>query len=312
MKRYDAVALGEILIDFVPSGKDSDGDVRYTRKAGGAPLNLLAVISRYGGNTAFIGKVGDDSFGRFLADTLRESGVDGTGLTIDETHNTTLAFVTLSDDGDRDFSFYRNYGADVCLSERDVNADLIREAKIFHFGSLSCTASPSSEATRYALKIAKESSCVVSYDPNWRAPLWRDPNVAVARMREHLSFADIVKVSREEAEMITEERDSTAQLAALRAFGVRVVLITDGGNGVHFSLCGQDGFLPSLPVKAIDTTGAGDIFFGTFLSCFLKAGADFDSLTFADGEKYVRKAIEISGKSTLKHGAIASIPDWEE
>ena len=152
--KYDITALGEILIDFTPSGRDSAGDLIFARKAGGAPVNLLATVSKFGGKTAFIGKVGNDMFGSFLRETLKNAGVSDEGLITDNLHNTTLAFVALNSEGDRDFSFYRNFGADVFLEKEDINADIIRNSRIFHFGSLSLTAEPVRSTTEYALDIA--------------------------------------------------------------------------------------------------------------------------------------------------------------
>lgn len=311
-RNYDVTGLGEILIDFIPDGKDPDGDLRFIRKAGGAPLNLLATVSKFGGKAAFIGKVGNDLFGRYLTDTVRSCGIDPKGLKTDPDRNTTLAFVSLSEDGDREFSFCRKYGADTALSRADVDADLIASSRIFHFGSLSFTDPVCADASRYAIDVAKNAGCTVTYDPNYRAPLWRDQVTAVAAMRENFPYADFVKVSREEAELLTGKTDPDAQMNALISGGNTVVLVTDGGNGVHYALRGEHGFLPSLPVHPVDTTGAGDIFFGTFLTCWLNGGKTKEALTLGDVTDYVKHAISVSGRSTLKHGAIASIPNSME
>ena len=180
--KYDITALGEILIDFTPSGKDSAGDLIFARKAGGAPVNLLATVSKFGGKTAFIGKVGNDMFGSFLRETLKNAGVSDDGLITDNLHS----------DGDRDFSFYRNFGADVFLEKEDIKADIIRNSQIFHFGSLSLTAEPARSTTEYALDIAKKAGCTVTYDPNYREPLWKDKATAIEKMKLHLDKVDIL------------------------------------------------------------------------------------------------------------------------
>ncbi len=306
---YDVTALGEILIDFVPDGTDADGDPRFVRKAGGAPLNVLATVAKFGGSTAFIGKVGADMFGRHLARVLEQYGIESRGLAVDSAHNTTMAFVALSENGQREFSFCRNYGADVMLQPWDVDETLIKAAKVFHFGSLSFTAEPSKTAAAHALQVAKEAGCIISYDPNYRAALWPNRETAVAVMQGHLRAADIVKLSREEAELLTGKADPGAALREIWEYGPRVVLITDGADGITYGKQWETGFVPSLSVEAIDTTGAGDIFFGTFLREFTKECNALSDLTGEALRRYVTEAARVAALSTLKHGAIASIPD---
>lgn len=307
-KQYDLVALGEILIDFAPMGKDESGDVVFVRKAGGAPLNLLATVAKFGGRTAYIGKVGDDMFGRFLIDTVASCGIDTSALYADREHNTTMAFVQLDENGDRDFTFCRRHGADTFLSAAEVPADKIAGSRIFHFGSLSFTSPVSAEATRLALKTAREAGCVISYDPNYRPPLWGSYDEAVAAMRENIRFADMTKVSVDELEMIAGVSDKDAAIDVLHGMGVSVVIVTDGPNPVRWSLRGVKGTCVPKPVKAVDTTGAGDIFFGSFLGRFLGAGCDVGGLTPEMVADFVSMANDISGQSTQAHGAIASIP----
>lgn len=306
--KYDITALGEILIDFVPDGTDASGDLRFTRKAGGAPVNLLATAAKAGKSTAFIGKVGNDMFGRFLKSTLNENNIDCRALATDGIRNTTLAFVALDEHGDRDFSFYRRFGADAFLNCDDVDTELIKNSEIFHFGSLSLTNDCCAEATLFALETTEKAGCIISYDPNYRAPLWENEKTAVTAMLDGLKYADIVKVSREEAVMLSGETDTADALKKLACFGPRIVLMTDGANGVNFLFGNETGFVPSLKITPTDTTGAGDIFFGTFLSCFL-SGNGFEGLNMQKLYEYVKSAVTISGKSTLVHGAIASIPN---
>ena len=305
--KFDITALGEILIDFIPDGVDEFGSSRFLKKAGGAPVNLLAVASKIGLETAFIGKVGNDMFGDFLKETLIENKICADGLIFDDEHNTTLAFVELDENGDRNFSFYRKLNADTFLDKKDINEQIITSSKVFHFGSLSFTSDICTKASNYALEIAKKSNCIISYDPNYRDKLWNSQEDAAKVMRENLKFADIVKLSKEEAEMISGIKGKKENLLKIsKDFDVKIILITDAANGVEFICNGEIGFLPSFKVKPVDTTGAGDIFFGTFLSEFLKENDNLENIKSI--ERYVEKAIEISGKSTLKKGAISSIP----
>lgn len=309
--KYDITALGEILIDFTPTGKDSDGDLTFARKAGGAPFNLLATVSKFGGKTAFIGKVGNDMFGSFLRTTLKEYNISQEGLVTDNIHNTTLAFVALNENGDRDFSFYRNFGADIFLQKEDINKDIIENSAIFHFGSLSLCSDMSKEATEYALGTALQSGCIITYDPNYRQPLWENRDTAVKMMKLPLDKVDILKISKDELFMLFGEDLEIAITKAL-SYGIKIILVTDGTNGAAVYMKNAHRVLPAEKVTPVDTTGAGDIFFGTFLSEWIKnkstlENADIDTVT-----RYLQKAISVAGKSTLRHGAAASIPNENE
>ena len=229
---------------------------------------------------------------------------------MDAVHNTTLAFVALDQNGDRSFSFYRNFGADVFLTKDEVPEDVIKASKIFHFGSLSLTNEPAKTATDFALKTAKESGCIVTLDPNYRPLLWDSEETAADVMRKYVPFADIVKFSLEEIQMVTGFEDVSQAISEVLKTGVSIVLVTDGGNGVNFGTKDYHGFVPSLKLETVDTTGAGDIFFGTFLYEFLRSGKSPDTLTCKEAEAFVKKAVVISGLSTLKKGAIPSIPDY--
>ena len=306
---FDITALGEILIDFTPVKTDS-GKRTFEQNPGGAPANLLATVAKFGGKAAFIGKVGKDMFGESLKDVLKENNIDTTGLITDNEHNTTLAFVALDESGDRSFSFYRNFGADIFLATEDVPADVIKASKIFHFGSLSLTNEPAKTATDFALKTAKEAGCIVSLDPNYRPLLWESEEKATQMIKEYVPYADIIKFSKEEIQMVTGKTDVNKSIKAVTDMGVAVVLVTDGGNGVNFGTKDYHGFVPSLKVDTVDTTGAGDIFFGTFLYEFIKSGKAPGEIAFSDAQAFVEKAVRISGLSTLKKGAIPSIPDY--
>ena len=265
MRKYDITALGEILIDFVPDGVDSAGDMRFIRKAGGAPLNMLATAAKAGLKTAFIGKVGNDLPGEFLIKTVKDCGIDCDYLKKDNEHNTTLAFVELNDKGDRKFSFYRTYGADRFIYETDVDKKLIADSKVFHFGSLSLTDEPSYFSTEIAVKTAKKCGCTVTYDPNYRPPLWDSPEKAAERMAFLLPYVDIIKLSVEELDMISHGKGTDF----LFEKGVTLALVTDGDKGATLCFKGEKAHIPAIKAKTVDTTGAGDIFLGTFVKILM-------------------------------------------
>lgn len=307
---FDITALGEILIDFTPHLCRETGKQAFEQNPGGAPANVIAVIAKYGGKTAFIGKVGNDMFGRFLRDTLCENGIDCTCLAEDDTHNTTLAFVSLNEEGDREFSFYRNYGADLCLTKEDVDDKIIADSKIFHFGTLSLTQEPARSATDYAINTAKRNGCIVTFDPNYRAPLWKSAGEAAEVIKKYCGCADIIKMSKEEATLAAGTEEPCAAGEYILSRGAKLVLVTDGANGVrYFSEKGR-GLIPAIEVKAVDTTGAGDIFFGTFLYEMLKLDKPVALLEVREIRSCIKRAVIMSGLSTLKHGAIPSIPDY--
>lgn len=203
----DVVALGELLIDFTDNGVSGQGNPVYEANPGGAPCNVLSCLQKLGHSTAFIGKVGKDSFGNLLEAAVREQGICTAGLRFDEEIPTTLAFVHTKPDGDRDFSFYRNPGADMMLEKEEVSLELVRSAKIFHFGSLSMTSERTESATKYAIEMAKENGVLISFDPNLRPPLWRDLQTAKEKIQYGLSKCDILKISDNEIEFMTGRKD---------------------------------------------------------------------------------------------------------
>lgn len=308
---FDITAIGELLIDFTPIDSGNTA-LAFAQHAGGAPANLLATVARFGGKTAMISKVGSDMFGRFLIKTLSDSGVDTQGICVDQIHNTTLAFVALDEKGDRDFSFYRKFGADVFLAREDVDETLIRNARIFHFGSLSLTDPIARDATDYAISVARESGCILSFDPNYRAPLWKSKETAIHTIKAYIPLADIIKFSKEEIEMLTGIRDVKQAIAQVLAQGARLVLVTDGANGVIYASKAGMGFVPSISVNTVDTTGAGDIFFGTFLYAINHNRTAIEALTESQIRTAVNKAVLAAGLSTTKKGAIPSIPSYTE
>lgn len=308
---FDVTSLGELLIDFTQTGITENGTCLYAQNTGGAPANVLAVLSKYGDKCAFIGKVGNDQFGKFLLDTLVQLGIDCRALVFDQIHNTTLAFVSISKSGDRSFTFYRRHGADCFLTEKELPTEVIKNSQIFHFGTLSMTQEPALSATIAALKLAKENHVLVSFDPNYRAPLWQDENDAIAAMKLGLSYADIVKFSLEEAQMLTGRKTASDCLNSLLHMGVMFAVISLGEDGCVYATKEHTGSCKVKVGKTVDTTGAGDILWGTFLHGLIREGRCVTSLSPHKLDSLMLAACAAASISTQKSGAIPSIPDWE-
>lgn len=272
---YDVVALGEALIDFTPAGISSAGMLLFEQNAGGAPANVLATVSNMGYKTAFIGKVGDDNQGRFLLRTMQNAGIETKAVLVSPDVYTTLAFVQLDEQGERSFSFSRKPGADTCLKAEELDREVLQSCKIFHFGSLSLTDEPARSATIEAIKIAKAAGALISFDPNYRALLWKDKQSAIDAMLEVLPFCDIVKVSDEELTMLTWESDPQVGAKVIlnrmsrSALFCAVTLGADGSAALSKSAYAA---VPAQKVKVVDTTGAGDIFWGAMLANYLDSG----------------------------------------
>lgn len=309
---YDVTGLGELLIDFTPAGNSSAGNVLFERNPGGAPPNVLAAIARLGGRGAFIGKVGADQFGHFLKRVLDENNIESGGLVFSPDENTTLAFVHLDDKGDRSFSFYRKPGADTTLQPGEVDLELIRQSGIFHFGSLTLTAEPARSATLRALEYAKQQGKIVSYDPNWRPPLWESEAAAKAGMLLGLRFADIVKVSEEELGFLTGEKDLEKGSALLFDSGIRLVVVTLGPKGCFYRCAEGTGRLPTYDVKVVDTTGAGDAFFGGLLYSISKLGKKLEEVSLDEVAEMVDFSNAVGALCTTKRGGIPAMPYPEE
>ncbi|MDE6259848.1 MAG: carbohydrate kinase [Oscillospiraceae bacterium] len=307
----DILAVGEILIDLTQSETTGQGIPRFDANPGGAPANLAVAASRLGAKTAFIGKVGVDSFGTFLRDCLAENGVDVTGLMTDPIQHTTLAVVALDAAGERTFSFYRDPSADVNLSVQDISPEQLKNTRILHFGSVSLTAEPARSATLYAAKTAKEMGAVISYDPNYRASLWPNQETAVARMLEPLEMVDILKVSDEELPLLTGTDDLEAGSAMLAEKGISLIFVTLGPNGAFYRFQGQTGHVDGVPCKVGDTNGAGDTFFGAALSQLVKHES-LKNITAAELERIIAFANKAASLTTSRHGAIPAMPTLAE
>lgn len=309
---YDVVALGELLIDFTDTGADELGHPILTAHPGGAPGNFLAALTAYGCKTAMIGKVGEDAFGRMLWKELTDRGIGVSGVVRDPDVFTTLAFVTLDQRGERSFSFARKPGADTCLAFSEVDLGLIDGCRVFHFGTLSLTDEPAREATRQTVAYAREQGKWLSFDPNLRPPLWRDLETARAEMLWGLGQADIVKISAEETDFLWHcEGEEAAQ--RLHGLGVKIAFVTLGAEGCLVSGNGFIRRVPALPgIRAVDATGAGDIFGGAALSRLLQTGKGLEALTGEDLEAAARFGCAAAGLSTQKRGGISSVPPLAE
>lgn len=266
MKQYDITTLGEILIDFTPSGISPGGRNLFEENPGGAPANVAAASAKLGAKSAFIGKTGDDQFGRDARHALESCGVYTGAMKTDREHHTTLAFVTLSPAGERSFSFARNGGADIQLTTAELDRAVIESSTFLHIGSLSLTDEPCRSATLEAIACAKKAGAFISYDPNWRAPLWKNASIGVESMKSLFAFADFVKISDNELELLYGENSSTAAQKIINQ-GARLVCVTLGKDGVFFKTNDYEGTIniPPYAVKPVDTTGAGDSFTGALL-----------------------------------------------
>lgn len=311
---FDIVALGELLIDFTENRVSPSGMKQFERNPGGAPCNMLTAATRLGRSTAFIGKVGDDMHGRFLKQVIESEGICTKGLVLDSDVFTTLAFVSLDTNGEREFSFARKPGADICLKSDEIPSELLQSCKVFHFGSLSLTDDPVRTATFVALNLAKEAGAVIAYDPNYREKLWPDRATASLHMQSVLQYVDIMKVAEEELEIVTGEQSLENACEFLHSKGVACVAVTLGEKGAYVSLNRKGtGWSASVDFgKIIDKTGAGDAFWGAFISSFIEGGIPLAKLSVEDVIKYADRANIVAALSISKRGGIPSMPFLEE
>lgn len=310
---YDVVALGEALIDFTMVSADGEGYPTMAAHPGGAPANFLAALSKFGARTALISKVGDDSFGHLLLGTLAKAGIDGKGVAVDSEVFTTLAFVTLDSKGEREFSFARKPGADTCIKEEELDLELIDQAKVFHFGSLSLTHEPSRSATEAAAMYARAKSKLVSFDPNLREPLWKDLKDAKERMIWGMEMADVIKISDDEVKFLFGMEPEEGCKYIFSCFAPKLLFVTCGGDGCWYINPKAMGHGDSLKgIKILDKTGAGDIFGGSAMYKILQSGKDPAELTGQELAEIVRFASAAAGLSATKAGGISSVPEPEE
>ncbi|MEG1426400.1 MAG: carbohydrate kinase [Oscillospiraceae bacterium] len=308
----DLLCMGELLIDFTPCGKNEAGTGLFARNPGGAPANVAVQAARLGASSAFVGKVGEDLFGSFLRDTLAENGVNTRGLVLDPAFATTLAFVQLSETGDRDFSFYRNPGADTQIAEGEINFAALEKAKILCFGSLLLTNEPSRSAVYSAVQFAKSQGVITAYDPNWRAPLWKDRDEGIARMKSLVAYVDILKVSDEELFLLTDCEELDEGASRLLSQGVKLVVCTLGAEGCVLYTKEHTARLPAYAVQVQDTTGSGDSFFGAFLAELLLLEKRPEELTLKELVRLGDYANAAGSACATKPGAIPALPTRAE
>ena len=311
-KLYDVTALGELLIDFTENGNSSQGNPTFEANPGGAPCNVLAMLNRLGKKTAFIGKVGNDMFGKQLKAAVEECGIDTRNLVMDDEIHTTLAFVHTYPDGDRDFSFYRNPGADMMLTVEELNLDLVRDTRIFHFGTLSMTHDGIRATTKKAVETAKEAGALISFDPNLREPLWDSLDNAKEQVRWGLGKCDVLKISDNEIQWLTGEEDFTAGVKKIREeFPIPLILVSMGRDGSRAYY--GDHYVevaPFLQENTIETTGAGDTFCACVLNYVLEH--DLEALTDEQLKEMLTFANAAASIITTRKGALRVMPTREE
>ena len=311
-KFFDVVTLGEILIDFTECGCSSEGTRLFEQNPGGAPANVAGAGSRLGGKSAFIGKAGKDMHGIFLKQVLEREGVDTTGLSLDPKVFTTLAFVSLDENGERSFSFARKPGADTCLTIDEVPNDLLEKCTIFHIGSLSLTDEPARSTTLAAVDKARKAGAIIAYDPNYRASLWASAECAREQMLKVIPLADLVKVSEDEAEMITGYKDPRMAAETLLKEGPYCIAITMGANGAMLVTKAGIEQIPAVPTIPVDTTGAGDAFWGGFLLCIAQRKQVLTELTLEDMSLFARFGNSVASACVSRRGGIPALPTRNE
>ena len=308
----DVVALGELLIDFIENGVSSQGNPLFEANPGGAPCNVLAMLSGLGHTTAFIGKVGNDFFGKQLEKAITEVGIDAKGLLKDNDVHTTLALVHTYPDGDRDFSFYRNPGADMMLTEEEVPVDIVKSARIFHFGTLSMTHERVRLATKRAIAIAQDAGAIISFDPNIREPLWNSLDDAREQVLYGLQQCDILKISDNEIQWLTGEDDFTEGVRWINMrYHIPLILVSMGKEGSRAYY--QDKMVEAAPFiqkNTIETTGAGDTFCACVLHYVLEHG--LQKLTDKDLKDMLTYANAAASIVTTRKGALRVMPQPKE
>lgn len=310
MRKFDVIALGELLIDFTDNGTSTQGNTLFEANPGGAPCNVLAMLRKLDKSCAFVGKVGNDIFGHQLRGVVQEAGINVDSLVMDDDVRTTLAIVKNYPNGDRDFSFYRNPGADMMLREEELPLDMIVNCRIFHFGTLSMTHEDVRKATMKAIEAAKRGGALISFDPNLRPPLWKSLEEAKEQIAVGLGLCDILKIADNEIEFMTGEKDFDKGAAILRQKypNIRILNVTAGADGSYSYSCGHRVFVPSFKLGGtIETTGAGDTFCASVLNFVLENGAA--GLTEDDLTRMLRFANAAAYLVTTKKGAIRSMPE---
>lgn len=306
------IALGELLIDFAAQHTDDAGYPTMKANPGGAPANFLAALSKYGISAGFIGKVGKDTFGKLLTETLKSAEIDTGGIVADPDYFTTLAFVTFDEKGERSFSFARKPGADTQLCWEEVDTGILDECSVFHFGTLSLTDDPVRTATQKTVEYAKKTGKLISFDPNLRLPLWDSPEVAREQIFWGLHRADVLKISDEEVEFLWNENPEQGMEHLLSEFDISLVMVTLGPDGCIIGNKNGTAQISSPRVSPVDTTGAGDIFGGSAMSRLLYTGKQPEQLTVGEMKEIAGFAVTAASLSTQQFGGIPSIPEEQD
>jgi len=310
-KNFDVVAMGELLIDFTMAGQSGQGNEMYEACPGGAPCNVLAMLNKLGRKTAFIGKVGNDQFGRSLKGLLDEIRIDTSHLLFDSKVHTTLAFVHTGENGERDFSFCRNPGADMMLEEKEVDTGFLKQARLFHFGTLSMTHEGVRNATKKALLAAKEEGMLISFDPNLRPPLWESLDMAREQMEYGFRFCDILKISDNEIQFVTGKEDYEEGIRSLQeTYHIPLIFLTMGSDGSRAYYGNIKAECQALECDAVETTGAGDTFCGSVIHYVLEYG--LEQLTQERLLEILRFANTAAAIVTTRKGAIRAMPEKRE
>ncbi len=312
MRTYDIVALGELLIDFTTCGMSANGMRLFEQNPGGAVCNVLSAMARQGDKTAFIGKIGNDMHGAFLKESIESVGIDTRGVIVADDVFTTLAFVELSPSGERSFSFARKPGADTCLRASELDEELLKSTRVLHIGSLSLTNEPARSATLRAIEIAKAAGAIISYDPNYRAPLWDSVKTAKEQMRSLLPYVDVMKLSDEETALLTDREDPAEALRFLNNAGISCAVVTMGPKGALAMLRGETAQAEPHDCVRVDTTGAGDAFWGGFLHGLLQSNKAISALTLKEVAEFARFANVVAAICCERRGALLSMPSGQE
>ena len=310
----DVIGLGEMVIDFAPVKNDENGYPTIAANPGGAPANFLTPIAKYGISAGFIGKMGNDAFGRLLIDTLKKNNINTDGTVLSDEYFTTLAFVTLDENGDRSFSFARKPGADTQLEKDDIDFTLIDRCKVLHFGSVSLTDEPSRSTSHCVVEYARDKRKIISFDPNLRKPLWKNLDEAESEIRYGLSKSDIVKISENEVDFLYGCDHLEGLDRLMNDYpDIKILYITCGEKGVYYKTRKYNGFVEALnDIKVLDTTGAGDIFNGTCMYKLLSLDKDIESVDKEELELCVRYGCVGAGLSTTRYGGISSVAELSE
>ncbi len=309
---YDVCGFGDALIDFIPAGLSDTGNVLYEANPGGTIANVLVCLSKLGLNVAFLGKVGKDSFGRYLERELKRQRVGIKGLKYCETANTTLAFIQLDENGERSFTFYRNPGADTMILEDEIDYDIIKNSRVFHFSSMPLTSEPSRATITKALQYAKANGLVLSFDVNLRLNLWKNLEEARNEIKSKIAIVDILKMSEDEIEFITGKKSIKEASAELMQTGITLLIVTLGAAGCFYRFNHYMGYLSTYNVRVVDTTGAGDAFIGGFLYKFCASYKKLDEINISDVESMIDFANAVGALVVTKRGGIPAMPSLSE